>query len=398
MDTSLDFDLIIIGGGPGGSTLGALLAKRGLSVAIVEKSEFPRFAIGESLLPYSMDVLKESGVYDKVESSGAFLKKYGAQFIDWQWEHEIGFDFIDGLDRVHGSAFEVQRDQFDALLLEHAKSLGVTVFEGQSVQHFEECENHIEITTTAQTLRGRFLADASGRSGVISRKLKIRKRRKEFNNIAVHGHFSGIKRSPGKREGDIIVGILPKASWSWVIPFKGEISSVGIVVDAKIHKGKDFDVDFIEEALDCHPLFQKMIGDMKSVSPIRIDSNYSEYSEKYYGARWILLGDAASFLDPVFSTGVHMSLQSASFASRLIEKAFQQSEKITSLSEAQSYTSKMETGFERFRNLLRIFYGPDFMGAMAKVMKRPNSRRAFTSVVAGDAWNEENDLFRMGVL
>lgn len=393
----IQHDVAIIGAGPGGSTVAALLAKSGVNVAIIEKQVFPYFKVGESLLPYSMDILRRSGVFDKI-NSGKYIRKYGAQFLDHRNADEVYFEFKDGLDEDHPHAFQVERAEFDLDLLKHAAAMGATIYQPENVERISETKEYVEIETDLHTFRVKYLADASGRRAMLGQKLKIRSRNKGFNNVAVFGHFEKLKRPPGRQAGDIIIGILPNQAWSWMIPFEGPITSVGVVVDAVTYKGATFDEAFLRERLMTHPRLVSAMEDAVLVRPIQQASNYSESCDAFVGNRWILVGDAATFLDPVFSTGVHVSLQSASFAADVIQEALSKKVDINQTNLGKTYKDRVLLGVTRLKSLLRMFYDTDFVTAMKKTMKRKEAMKSFTSVVGGDAWNDENELFKLNVL
>ena len=392
-----DYDVAIIGGGPGGSTAAALLAKQGIRCAIIEKDEFPRFKIGESLLPYSTDILRKSGAMEVIDS-GKYIRKYGAQFIDHRLENEIYFEFKEGIDSDHPYAFEVVRSEFDKDLIDHAISLGVEVFQPEKVISIEEHKTHIEIKTSERTISAKYVLDASGRNALLGRKKKLRSSTQEFNNIAVFTHFKNTKRGLGEREGDITIGVLPDHCWSWIIPFKGNECSVGIVVDAKKYSKADYNEELIREKLSCHPKFNDILENAESTRPVQMASNYSEKCSELTGPRWLLLGDAAGFLDPVFSSGVHIALKSADIASEVLAEAIKNDSLLTETELGRSYANELFKGMQRFRSLLKLFYDTDFVASMQKVLQRPNTLRAFTSAVGGDMWNDSNPLFSNKVL
>ena len=224
----------------------------------------------------------------------------------------------------------------------------------------------------------------------------MRQKNPLFNHIAVFSHYKNIDRSFHRREGDIIIGILPEGSWSWHIPLLGETTSVGIVCHSDIFRKNKDNENFIEESLQCHPSFKSMMKKAERVRPIEVASNYSFANKEMMGARWLSVGDAASFLDPVFSSGVHIALQSANLASDCILQAFQKSQNLKSYKE--SYESQLRLGIQRFENLLQIFYRTDFTDNCRKLEKRPQAYQAMTSAVAGDMWNDNNPLFRFNIM
>ena len=390
-------DVVIVGGGPGGSTLATLLASQGIDVALIEKESHPTFKVGESLLPYSMDILKKSGAYDTI-NQGQYIKKYGAQFIDWKEEEELYFDFKNGLDNKHQFSFEVLRSEFDKELLEHAISRGCKIYQPENVKSFFEYKDFIEIKTDCRKIRSKYLVDASGRCALMGRKLKLRRRNKKFSNIAIFTHYENVKQNKGRHKGDIIIGILPNKSWSWIIPFKNKTSSIGIVLDAKSHIKSDLlNEKFIRQMLSSHKKLNEYILNAKALYQVRVASNYSETCETFHGSRWILIGDAAVFLDPVFSTGVHCALKSADLACEVIMSALKFKKPFNELEETRIYEDNMRKGIQRFEGLLELFYNTKFTESMKKVGQRPELLKAFTSIIGGDVWNDQNCLFQLGL-
>lgn len=392
-----DYDVAIIGGGPGGSTLGSLLAQQGHRVALFESEVFPRFKIGESLLPYSLDILRASGALRKIEE-GPYIKKYGAQFIDHNHEEQVYFEFSGGLDGDHPYAFEVEREKFDLDLIEHTQSLGVKVFQPDRVQQVDFLAEQVVVKSEANEIKARFVVDASGRQSFLGNKLKQRSKHEDFNNIAVFGHYKNVLREVGRKEGDIIIGILPNQSWSWTIPFQGEITSVGVTFASSSYVGRKYDEKFLVEAFDCHPLLKSLMSEAQPVREVQVVSNYSHSCQRFIGQQWMALGDAACFLDPVFSSGVHISLTSALLASRVLHESLAQGKVLNETLAGQNYEPELRKGIHRFRKLLHLFYEGGFVPKMLKVLNKPNMLSAFTSAVGGDMWNDANILFKMGVL
>ena len=392
---STKFDCVIIGGGPGGSTLGTLLAQAGWNVAIVEKETFPRFRIGESLLPYSMPIFRKTG-FIKVLDSGKYIRKYGAQFVDHRTAKEIYFRFDGDINEASEPfAFEVPREEFDIDLLEYAKNQGVTLFQPENVKDVVLESDHVRIRTDRQELIASYVADASGRMSLLGNQLKLRKPNDDLNNVAVFAHFTGVTRKEGRAEGDIIIGVLPDNSWSWIIPFKGDRTSVGIVTAARnIDKSSVFD-GYVQQRLAATPLKGRM-ENSKRVSDVMIISNYSATCETIAGDRWISVGDAGMFLDPIFSSGVHLSMSGANFAADVLQQA---AKKSIPLSSAElRYEENVRRGVKRFHWIIRMFYDTDFVASMERAMERPNLKQAFTAIVAGDVWNDENVAFKMSGL
>ncbi|MBM3191683.1 MAG: hypothetical protein FJZ63_03375 [Chlamydiae bacterium] len=392
------YDVIIIGGGPGGSVLGTILSKANLKVALIEKETFPRFRIGESLLPNTMDIFKEIGFFDKL-NSGKYIPKYGAQFVDTRKNEEIYFDFSNSPNFRNRQAFEVPRADFDSDLLDHAQESGVTIYQPEKVVSIDYEDSSVLVHTDKQTLKASYVADATGRLAFIGNSMKMRHANKDLvNNVAVFAHFENVKRKAGRREGDIIIGVLPNNAWSWTIPFQGNRTSIGIVSESQ-YLDKDALLDnCIQDTLTCCPIYADMLENAKRISEVTVLANYSYSCESMVGQRWIALGDAASFLDPIFSSGVHVSVSSAKFASEVIISALKNNSPINTPELGLAYEKKLRKGVTRFHLLIRLFYDTDFVTDMTKILTRPHSCRAFTDAIAGDVWDDENIMFTLGAL
>lgn len=390
-------DVIIIGGGPGGSTLAALLAKKGVDVAVIERETFPRFHIGESLLPATMPIFKETGFYEVLDS-GKYIRKNGARFVDYRIDDEIYFGFEDGFNAEIPMAFEVPRAELDKDLLEHAGRCGAVVYQPERVKDVAFYDSHTVVKTSAAEYEARFVIDASGRDAMLGKSLKNRTVNKDLNNVAVFAHFTGVKRNPGKHEGDILIALLPERAWSWVIPFKGETTSVGVVCSSEVFKGGADLSEYLARSFAASSRLQEYMAGAERIGEITVISNYSHTCEKFTGERWMMIGDAAVFLDPIFSSGVHVSATSAKLASQVILKCLADGTTFGAGGAGERYQEDVLRGVKRFHNLISLFYNTNFVEGMKKTLPRDNMRRGFTSAVAGDMWNEDNFVLRMQVL
>jgi flavin-dependent dehydrogenase len=391
------YDVIIIGGGPGGSTCGTYLAQSSLNVGLFERENYPRFHIGESLLPASMPIFKETGFYEKL-SSGKYIEKYGARFIDYRNDDEIYFGFQDGLNRDIPMAFEVERSSFDRDILEHAREKGVHVHQPERVKDVEFFDSHVLVTTNLDKYEAQFLVDTSGRDAFLGKKNQSRQVNRDLNNVAVFSHFHGVKRNSGKSEGDIIIGLLPNRSWTWIIPFKGDKTSVGVVCSSDQFKGGVNLPEYLETRLFASPHVKEIMSNAERTTEVTVISNYSHRSETVVGDRWISAGDAAVFLDPIFSSGVHVSISTSKFAAETILKAIHQGCHLTQGGLDVEYQNRVNAGVKRFHSLISLFYEGDFVSQMKKTLTLKNMRQAFTSLVAGDVWDENNFLFTKGII
>jgi len=389
-------DVLIIGGGPGGSTAATVLAKKGLDVAIIEREEYPRFHIGESLLPATMPLFKETGFYE-VLNSGKYITKCGARFIDYATENQCYFGFAEGFNTEIPSAFEVERSEFDKDILEYAVKSGAKLYQPENVIEIDMQPTGVTLQTDKRRFEAAYVMDVSGRDSIIGKRMKIRDVNADLNNVAVFAHFENVKRYPGRDEGDITIGLLPDRAWTWIIPFQGKVTSVGVVASAKFFGNPDLETYFNENVLGSETV-KDFMKDSVRVSEFRSIGNYSHTCRKFYGDRYILSGDAAMFLDPIFSSGVHVSCTSSKLAAETVARALTEKCSLEEPGFGDTYEAYVRKGAKRFHNLISMFYDGNFVDQMNKTLQRENIKKGFTSAVAGDVWNESNFLFTKNVL
>jgi flavin-dependent dehydrogenase len=254
-------DVLVVGGGPAGSTISSLLAEQGWNVHILEKDPHPRFHIGESLLPQSLPILKQLGVLAEVEKIG--IIKYGAEMVSHRYGRSQMFYFSKAFDESQPYAFEVKRSEFDAILLKNAVSKGVTVHEGVKAQRVEFRPGQSSLVHTEdregrlRTWDTKFVVDASGRDTFLSNQLGGKRRSQQHSSAAIFGHFEGVGRLPGKDEGNITAGWL-NDGWCWLIPFKDGTTSVGVVCHPDYIKSRTVSLDqFLLDTLRQSPLSRR---------------------------------------------------------------------------------------------------------------------------------------------
>jgi flavin-dependent dehydrogenase len=314
--------VLVIGGGPAGSTAATLLARQGIAAVCVERERFPRYHIGESLLPSVLEVCDLLGVRDKVEAA-RFVRKPGAQ-VDWGGERwRLDFGELSG-QNVY--SFQVERAAFDHILLEHAKTQGVEVFEGHEVTSIEWQEGRPHQVSwrgeggETGVTQFDFLVDASGRNGLIgTRYRKNRVYHKAFRNVAIWGYWDGIDPGDEDFQGAIRISSIPEG-WGWIIPMRGGRTSVGLVVhkDHVRTNRSDGVATIYQEGLRQSDLLTAILASGRLASELKVETDYSYGSSSFSGDGYFVCGDAACFLDPLLSTGVHLATFSAMTAAAAI--------------------------------------------------------------------------------
>ncbi|MES1183260.1 MAG: FAD-dependent oxidoreductase [Myxococcales bacterium] len=380
----MKYDVIVIGGGPSGSTVASRLVQRGRRVLLLEKEHFPRFHIGESLLPCSMPLFEELGVMPALLEHG-FLPKYAAEFVTADGSLTRRYAFADGLIPGAPSAFEVDRAEFDQVLLENAKKLGVEVREGATVVRFELTRESAEVTVrddsgTESHHSAQLLIDATGQSSFLAGKLDMREMDQGLKNFAVFSHFEGAERHEGKRQGDISVVLVP-GGWWWVIPLADGRTSVGQVGPRSMLRGKKPDEAYFHEQIAATPYLAKRLAKATRVAPVRTISDYSYVSKKLAGDRFVLVGDAGAFIDPVFSTGVYLGMVGAFRAAEAVDAALTAGR--FSRREFVAYEAWVRKQVDAYKKFVKGFYKPEFVELLMAPSEFLDLRAAITSLLAG---------------
>ncbi len=386
-----EYDVTIIGGGPGGSTLGALLALQGRRVCILERDTFPRFRIGESLLPFSIDIFQQSGVLSKIHEAG-YLVKNGARFVVDETLEEECFWFRNGLDAHHPYAFQVQRAPFDLLLLDHAREIGVDVLQPLAAKALDVQADCAVVSTPQGDIRSQIVCDVSGRWTFLSTRQQQRRIHPTHRKVTAFGHFRNVVRCE-QDPGNIIIVRFgeTKMGWFWLIPFSDGTTSVGVVADAAY---------FRETGLSAADFFDRSIRNSRSMAPrmtnaelcgdIRSESDFSYTSDAHAGDRWLKVGDAGAFIDPIFSSGVFLSTKAAAMAAQAIAAAFESGD--FSRAAFADYETGVKQGTRVFWAFIDAFYNRDFLKQMVTSRRRPLLQKSITSLLAGDIYNQNNQL------
>lgn len=388
-------DVLVVGGGPDGSTISALLAEQGWNVHLLEKDPHPRFHIGESLLPQSLPILKQLGVLADVERIG--LIKYGAEMISHRYGRSQMFYFSKAFDESQPYAFEVKRSEFDAILLKKAISKGVTVHEGVKAQRVEFRPGQNSLVHTEdregrpQTWDAKFVVDASGRDTFLSNQLGGKRRSQQHSSAAIFGHFEGVGRLPGKDEGNITAGWL-NDGWCWLIPFKDGTTSVGVVCHPDYIKSRTVPLDqFLLDTLrQSPPIAQRMEG-AKPLTQTYAAANFSYRRDTMSGDGYLMVGDAFAFIDPVFSSGVHLALNSGTRGAKVVDAYLRKSpEYATHLHE---FERMVRRGIKTFSWFIHRFNQPAFQQLFVSTSRPPKIERAVLSLLAGDVFAQSQARF-----
>lgn len=356
-------DVVIIGGGPAGSAMGAYLSKAGISNVIIEGSNHPRPHVGESMVTSSTRVFEEIGFLETMEEFG-FVHKFGASWHTTYPDQEIYIEFAEfpqeGIDQDY--TYHVDRAKFDHLLLQHAESLGSQVIQGARATRVLFDENNyangvrVRVANQEVDIPAKIVVDASGRHTLLGRQLKIKKNDPIFNQYAVHAWFENVNKSTIGTEEFIHIYFLPvERGWAWQIPITDTITSIGIVAEREIFQQSKLDVaDYFQKYVESNPDLARALKPAKRVNDFKVEGDYSYSMDKFAGNGFVLIGDAARFVDPIFSSGVSVALYSAKYASEKIVEALAAND----FSEAvfADYEARLRSGVEIWYDFIRLYY------------------------------------------
>lgn len=353
---------------------------------LLESERFPRFHVGESLLPLGNFVFDQIGVSDKIRAAG-FHPKRGAQLLSGCGGQKVVFDFAEK--RIQPSeTVQVPRAEFDHLMLEHVRELGVDVVHARARGYAIDDDGVTVAFAGAdgreQSARAQAIVDASGRAGFVARKQGVRVADESLKKASVYAHFRGVRRDEGKRAADTRISLLPNLGWMWWIPIGDELTSVGIVLDIDEYRGLDKgDLKAIfDGVVASSPIASSLLGHAERVSEFRAESGFSYRAERYCGDRWFLAGDAGSFLDPVWSTGVQMALQSGVEAADACERGWLGRRADPARARAR-YERTLQRRYAFVRRFVTGFYEPAVRDLFFHPRRILGVDRAVTRVLAG---------------
>jgi flavin-dependent dehydrogenase len=388
-------DVVVLGGGPAGSTAATLLAQHGHSVTLLEREKFPRFHIGESFMPDTYWILRRLGMLEKMKTS-QFVNKYSVQFVNDQGTESQPFYFFENNPHECSQTWQVLRSEFDEQLLRNAAEYGVDVREETRVIDVTfdgDRQTGVRFRTKGgddQVLTPKVIVDASGQSAIIGNRLKLRNPDEKLKKASVWSYFKGARREPGKFDigATLVLQLKEKKGWFWYIPQHNDVVSVGVVaeVDYLFKDNSPPEEVFWREVENC-PAVKRRIEGSERVDVFRTTKDYSYRSTRFAGDGWVLVGDAYGFLDPIYSSGLQLAFRSGSMAADAVHEGLTSGD----LSGAQlgKWGPDFRKGMDRIRKLVYAFYEGFHFGQF--VRKYPQHKRHITDLLIGDFFKESID-------
>ena len=391
-----NWDVVVIGGGPGGATGAFYLAQAGLRTLILEKETFPRYAVGESLLPYILEIFREMDFIGTMERAG-FMKKFGAIFGESKAESVTRIAFSDGLQPEYHYSYMVPRDEFDTLLLEHVKTRGVhhrhasvdsLIFDGERVVG-------VEVTETSgakKRIGSKLVMDASGRAAFVGRKLRLMQPDPRLDTASVFALYDGITWPDYAEPGDPLVITFP-LGWFWLIPFSDGRTSVGVVMDRTTYDdfpGGDVNAFFDEMVRQAGGRVEALVAQGRRIEELHVLRKFAKHATRLAGPGWVLVGDAAMFIDPVFAAGVYVAAHEARCAAKAAIPHLLAGTALGA-EHFEAYSADVKTGYEVFARFIYSWQDPRFrkffFGSGAK-RARPLVQ-TITTILAGGVFDRE---------
>jgi flavin-dependent dehydrogenase len=409
------YDVAIIGGGPAGSTAAALLARAGRRVIVFEREKFPRFHIGESLLPFSMKAFARLGLHEKFLRAG-FMKKFGGEIFGSCSETGVKFYFKDAFRSQTDHAYQVTRGDFDKLLLDHATESGAEVHEETAVARVTFSDQDVTLlvvgsarcadsraagqrdvptTNGGGEIRARYVIDASGRNSVLGNHFGIKKTYDHLQKLSIFAHYDGVWRAEGI-DGTLTTLIRGIDRWFWIIPLTPERTSIGVVLDSEVlRKSKLSAENFLEQALAEQPIIAKRMTNAERVSKVYVATDFSYRSTKLHDDRWLLAGDAAGFIDPIFSSGVFLAVFSGEQCADVLNEVLDYPRKARRL--FPRYERAVNRAMDIYLRFVNAWYRKEFIEIFLAPREVFGLPPAVNAVLGGNIGNSFAIRWRMWV-
>jgi flavin-dependent dehydrogenase len=389
---SASCDVLVIGGGPAGTTVAPLLAEKGYKVVLLEKALHPRFHVGESLLPANLPLFERMGVAEEIKAIG--MEKWGAEFVSPLHEMSQSFEFADAWDKSMPHAYQVKRAEFDTILIRNAEKKGVEVHERTKAKSVDFLQDNTGAIIRAEhddgeqfEWKAKFVVDASGRDTFLANRFQIKHRNPKHNSSAIYGHFTGARRNEGQAEGNITIFWFDHG-WFWFIPMQGDVTSVGMVTWPYFMKTKGSRTveQFLRDGIAMCPALAERMKASTLVNEVEATGNFSYVSERNHGENYMLLGDAYAFIDPVFSSGVMLAMNSGVIGAEAIDTCL--SKPAQARAALKRFDALMQHGPKEFSWFIYRVTNP----IMRDFFMHPNNifrvKEALLSVLAGDIFGK----------
>ncbi len=392
-----NYEAIVIGGGPAGSSAAAILAEKGRDVLVLEREKFPRYHVGESLIPYCYFSLQRLGMIDKLKASH-FTNKYSVQFVSREGQLSQPFYFNQHLDHEAANTWQVWRSELDQMLLDNAREKGAEALEETKVTDLLRDQDERVIGVRAQLKSGEtrdihapITIDATGRDSFAMMRNGWRVRDPKLDKIAIWTYYKGAMRDPGLDEGATTVAALPDRGWFWYIPLAGDVVSVGVVAEKEyLFRDTRDHQEIFDREVAANSWVQEHLAPGRQTEPMRITGEFSYRSRYCASDGLVLAGDAFGFLDPVFSSGVFLALRSGVLVGDAVDEALKHND--PSAERFAEYSKQVRTEVEAMRRLVYAFYDSNF--SFGKLLKmRPELQGELTDCLIGHLSRDFQRLF-----
>jgi flavin-dependent dehydrogenase len=386
------YDVAIIGGGPAGSTAATLLAQKGRSVVVLEREKFPRFHIGESLLPYSLTAFDRLGIRPRLDAGA--MRKFGGEIATACGQRAVKFYFKEGFRLRHHSAYQVERAEFDKLLLDTARAAGAEVREETAVESVDfDVEGATLSTSGAVPIRARYVIDASGRNTVIGSHFKLKTSYEHLKKFSCYAHYEHVQRDAGI-DGTLTRLVRAGGHWFWLIPLDERRTSIGLVMDTADFKAmRRTPAEVLDWALGDSAVMRDRMRDAVRTTEVYATGDYSYRNARLTGDRWMLAGDAAGFIDPIFSTGVFLAIHSGEQCADAIDEVLAKPSKRAGL--FRKYERGLHGLMDKYLRFVTAWYRPEFIEVFTTPTKHLQLAAAVNAVLAGNIGNSFPIWWRM---